>query len=150
MRVIKFRAWVPEVSAGEITLPGDMEYNPSWQDIQAIRTKTNAIPDGFGFEHVSDQISSLNKICENYGHALMQYTGLKDKNGKEIYEGDVVQHLVKSRMYPDGQIRHNTIEWTDDLEMDNSWGSHSSGFYMPIGADWEIIGNIYENPELIK
>jgi len=77
---------------------------------------------------------------------IMQYTGLKDKNGKEIYEGDIVKY-----QYDEGDgFRWNTeiITWMDNL---TGWfpivvGYHS-GFSM---KDLEIIGNIYENPELLK
>ena len=72
-------------------------------------------------------------------HKLMQYTGLKDKNGKEIYEGDIVKNYI-------GQV--GTIIWvkkTCGFEIDMKCiGRHG------IQKRLEIIGNIYENPELIK
>ncbi len=67
---------------------------------------------------------------------LMQYTGLKDKNGKEIYEGD----LLKSLTYNEGDI--DEVIWEDALSIEPFL------YYMQ-PDDFEVIGNIYENPELL-
>ena len=61
---------------------------------------------------------------------IMQYTGRKDKNGKEIYEGDI---LRLSPMITDTNVRHLAVSYEDV-------------FWHLI----EIIGNIYENPELLE
>lgn len=70
---------------------------------------------------------------------LMQFTGLLDKNGKEIYEGDVVNEGVDNLNY-EVAFQQGGF-WL--LERDNEMGWPESG-------DIEIIGNIYENPELLK
>lgn len=70
---------------------------------------------------------------------LMQYTGLKDKNGKEIYEGDIVKsgpYCGKPIVFEEG--RYWLGEEPDDL------------FTSSVRWDIEIIGNIHENPELLK
>ncbi|KMP32185.1 hypothetical protein TU52_18670 [Bacillus cereus] len=81
---------------------------------------------------------------------IMQYTGLKDKNGKEIYEGDVVEH----KDYSAGAIifggnqptLKSVIQWKDYYN-----GYHLAGLGNSFkGEEVEVIGNIYENPELIK
>lgn len=71
-----------------------------------------------------------------------QYTGLKDKNGKEIYEGDIVQIYKGGTTYE--------VAW---MEKDGGWFcfSNSDDHYEPLyHADFEAIGNIHENPELLK
>ena len=97
------------------------------------------------------QNSSLNDVFYNLEKVeniiTVQYTGLKDKNGKEIYEGDIVEYKTK---FYDRLKEHKTIiKWEDDLEH-NGFGEPFAMGYIFRGFDIEIIGNIYENPELIK
>jgi len=83
---------------------------------------------------------------------LMQYTGLEDKNGKEIYEGDIV---TAGDNYP------SIIEWSHDGDKIEGTGwclhevykgdydrYHTTDAYT--NGLGEVIGNIYENPELLK
>ena len=74
---------------------------------------------------------------------LMQYTGLKDKNGVEIYEGDVLSEPVspvggKDEGY---RYRNRVIEWL---------GACSGYSLFAPYASSEVMGNIYENPELME
>jgi len=73
-------------------------------------------------------------------YELMQYTGLKDKDGKEIYEGDVVQ--FKSIR---GIIERYEVEYTNYGEW--AIGMHRLSMRF---KGFEVIGNIYENPELLE
>jgi len=78
--------------------------------------------------------------------ALMQYTGLKDKNGKEIYEGDILDKKWKWEViyFADGFIgKHETPN--------NSMPLHTLIQHRErAGCSIEIIGNVYENPELLE
>ena len=93
------------------------------------------------------------------GHfEIMQYTGLKDKNGKEIYEGDIVETSGQDDQYYPRKI----VAYTSDIvnENDGDWDEWYCGFDLIVPGDEcgvlhyqlsnkvEVIGNIYENEEL--
>jgi len=72
---------------------------------------------------------------------LMQYTGLKDKNGKEIYEGDILSHEEES------EPECNIVEYRVD------YAAYFCSFFElcdAVSSHEIVVGNIYENPELLK
>jgi uncharacterized phage protein (TIGR01671 family) len=119
-RQIKFRAW--HIKSGQMA---------TWEDIMTIDTE--------GLYHLVDMLNG-----DLY--TVMQYTGLCDKNGKEICEGDIVNHSLEG-------------EWLFEVR----WDDIVAGFYMQdpspnaeeddhlrLVEEVEVIGNIYETPELLK
>ena len=129
MREIKFRAWDTKI----------MSY------------------DGFSIEAVGraywvgdfmEEMGELGDSC-----TLMQYTGLKDKNGKEIYEGDILAMPEISKEV------YWIVEWTalrgfmhdgEDMPVGFTIKSNIPQHIHPDVINLEIIGNIYENPELLS
>lgn len=74
-----------------------------------------------------------------------QYTGFKDKNGKEVYEGDIREGRYHCGTEPTEYVARQTIIW-DQSRLCFEW----DGQYIPDFIDIEVIGNIYENPELLE
>ena len=76
---------------------------------------------------------------------VMQYTGLKDKNGKEIYEGDILEFVTYERELLEVYWYEETLGW----QMKRIVGSGT--MFIPNYTQYlEVIGNIYENPDLLK
>lgn len=127
MREIKFRAWLKnknKMVLSDNTCGGLRDF------FDEIRLEHN----GFG------------------GMYLMQFTGLKDKNGKEIWEGDIVKML-------DDWIDHYTLYSNHQIEFGSGTFRLENG--VPLSdclnesndfelCNFKVIGNIYENPELLN
>lgn len=119
MREIKFRSW-SKTPFGNYR----MSYRPSA---------------GYNPSDINNAIN-----YESKERILMQYTGLTDKNGTEIYEGDILRGYDGS---DDKTGEIFVVKWSDFY----------TGFY-PLNSDtvlvnrdtFEVIGNIYEHPELLE
>jgi uncharacterized phage protein (TIGR01671 family) len=126
---IKFRAWDKET--------GKMHYQ-----INKPRTDEN-INDELIIQFDCTGYSARTKNKYIGSDCLMQYTGLKDKNGKEIFEGDVV-FSESNQYYKQDEIVWDCYDMGWDIGKKDSWKLRS-----PMSSKTEIIGSIYENPELI-
>jgi uncharacterized phage protein (TIGR01671 family) len=128
MREIKFRAWNKTDSK-----------MVSWEEMYGIE---RAFDGGVGVHlAISDQCYLLPEGC-----VVMQFTGLKDRQGKEIYEGDVVK--IDGGAEP--VIAPIGFEYGCFVV---KWKANAPELKYYIGMSFcsiEIIGNIYENPELLK
>lgn len=97
--------------------------------------------------------------------SLGQYTGLRDQNGKEIYEGDIVEWVffyerlgANMGVIEDDTIVKGIIRWRQggfvleviENDFENAGYYSISALYTDTESDVEIIGNIYDTPELIK
>lgn len=93
-------------------------------------------------------------------NGLMQYTGLKDKNGKEIYEGDVLKSIENEEAWRVDEIvplhRHDHVTNIGYFSgkkyhlRENPAGQYNNlDDWMSLPEMYEIVGNIYQNPELL-
>jgi uncharacterized phage protein (TIGR01671 family) len=130
-RVIKFRVWN--------TFEKEMQYGDD------------------GFSHPTCKL-----LQSAYGVAfpIMQFTGLLDKNGKEIYEGDVVGYSFLNGMHydEDGQLVEEDwgdgkilVSWDDEKARFNTPFSDTENIPVQLAKDSiEVIGNLFETPNLLS
>lgn len=95
---------------------------------------------------IQDEDSEANEWIVNNDLNLMQSTGLKDKNGKEIFEGDIVDYKGRRAVVKwHGSYASFIYRFVDELqERVSEWHPLFLAYY-----HFEIIGNIYENKELL-
>ena len=119
MREIKFRAWDKE---------NEEMYDVAMIDVETGEVAYTDHPTGYNADALLEQVE------------LMQYTGLKDKNGKEIYEGDILKDCDTREI--------KTVIWHKNCFILRD----TKGFYQwtYFEDEHEVIGNIYENPELLE
>lgn len=133
MRDIKFRAWWEGVKQMKYFIPGNFEDTPR----------------GWCMTFVQENDSESIFI----GKAeIMQFTGLKDKNGKEIYEGDILSYKSTHPKH-DGKIFNNAVEFATG-QLLCGWRMRNRSCVVKATPYKfmcsEIIGNIYETPELLN
>lgn len=134
MRVVKFRAWDKEIEKIYPVLKIDF---------------------------VEEWVSMYSKIAGRHYNwlnnlVLMQYTGLEDKNGVEIYEGDIVKFDPQSpcgdEFYNprDGEIGEVIFDFGSFVVKPIDKKREGLRFSLSELGDWVVVGNIYENPELLQ
>jgi uncharacterized phage protein (TIGR01671 family) len=140
MREIKFRAWNNSSK--------EMEYFTSHK--MGLQYRCGEFEVSSGWDSYGNPTYNEDN---NNKHEIMEYTGLKDKNGKEIYEGDIVRFYFSADTGINGE---GATEIIDSVTFENGC------FYFMNHKVWkgayawryneycEVIGNIHENPELLK
>lgn len=110
---------------------------------RSINSQTKRVH--YAFIKSTDYICDFVEVFRN--GELNQYTGLKDKNGKEIYEGDIVNCSVVMGL---NNIKLGSTILKVEFIEGEFVPNYKYRFKQPLINDMQIIGNIYENPELLK
>lgn len=117
---------------------------------RAYDPNANAMHNNIGIDKIGLYDFDGDAITEQEALTIMQYTGLNDKNGKEIYEGDLLGGIYEYLYvaYCDNCKQFQCKVVMDDVCMACSGDVHWCEVVH--GKDVEVIGNIYENPELLE
>lgn len=137
MRKIKFRAYDRErkeyLSAGNIFLSINSGKNPNDSVLYL------------------DVLNSPNKYASRF--VIEQFTGLFDKNGKEIYEGDIVKTPLLDPIFGDilsDAFDNAPIEFSNGSFVVSYYNGNHKIYIQDLYDKIEVIGNIHENPSLIS
>ena len=142
MREIKFRAYITYGYTTQELNDPDM-----FEELQTTGLGFMDIPDLIDFEN--ERIKYDSDWYDKDRFELMQYTGLKDKNGVEIYEGDIVKAVSFARWI--GFIKYLPEKSAFVLWDYEKLPYRDDFVYLSQFEDgFEILGNIYENPELME
>jgi len=148
MREIKFRVW-DKGNKEDKRLPGMLKVNSIFfgKDIRCICESQERIGIGTILECAESIIALSNP-------PLMQFTGLKDKNGKEIYEGDIVKYNVWTNSHKNKEEKVIIVDYclrhAGWKPMIYDTRVEDDEYYNYEIEDIEVIGNMFDNPELLK
>ncbi len=109
------------------------------------RTIKFRVWDGAGSAMLDTSGWTVNMLNQNE-RPIMQFTGLLDKNGKEIYEGDIVGTVLGQFVYRREVFQEECGAWCIKLPSGSSTGESS---VMLIAGKYTVIGNVWENKDLI-
>lgn len=147
MREIKFRAWWSNI--------GEMEY---FDTVAFLNFEDGTLI----YQKHPEEETCTDEISD--GFELMQYTGLKDKHGREIFEGDIIYWEIDNGVGIESYTA--IVKWSENL-VEEGWsqtykwlvgytGNYYRGSYDELSTpaayndELQVIGNIYENPELLE
>jgi len=150
MREIKFRAW-DKKNKVMIYLHNADEIIEQFEEKDYL----------YGLEEIYpwsdiDFLNGIYILHEKYKDRLvvMQYTGLKDKNGREIYEGDIVKIIYSTSRMNIPEIILEEVKFVDGAFMPFYWlredEEYDIDYLINITKDIQVVGNVFENSELPK
>lgn len=87
----------------------------------------------------------IDKIIQVVPETVCQLAGLTDKNGVKIWENDILRMF-----YEDGETDIGTIRYTDECVRFQYYEANLIGYGIDITCHMEVIGNIFDNPELVE
>ena len=130
MREIKFRAWNKEEN---IMCYENEDFDADYWD-----------------GHYASLLEVINNSLKADRYIFMQYTGLKDKNGKEVYLGDILEYTFTDykgkKLWKERYIIKENISGWEMRNITKPRGHRS----LSLVKNYKIIGNIYENPKLLE
>ena len=100
------------------------------------------------WEHLPNDI--LEDALDDMGYVPLQYIGLKDKNGKEIYEGDVVSITYKLDEHGDLETDNGVVKYDESSAAFMLCSDWLCNWLMAPSFSIEVIGNIYQHPDKLK